>query len=93
MNIVIFYLIAGTIVGFIASMIMRTNSQQGLLLDILVGAAGALLAGYLISLLLGAGTTNDAITIPTLLVSVVGAVILLWVYKMVVARPARRARR
>jgi uncharacterized membrane protein YeaQ/YmgE (transglycosylase-associated protein family) len=85
MNIII-YLIAGAIVGFIASMIMRTNSQQGLLLDILVGVVGALLAGYLISLLWGVGTGSDAITIPTLLGSVVGAVILLWIYKMVARR-------
>ncbi|MCE7917677.1 MAG: GlsB/YeaQ/YmgE family stress response membrane protein, partial [Nitrosomonas sp. PRO5] len=45
MNIII-YLIAGAIVGYIASRIMRTNSQQGLLLDIVVGIIGAFLAGY-----------------------------------------------
>ena len=85
MNIII-YLIAGAIVGYIASMIMRTNSQQGLLLDIIVGVVGAFLAGYLISPLLGVGTINNAITLPNLLVSLVGAVILLWVYKMVARR-------
>jgi uncharacterized membrane protein YeaQ/YmgE (transglycosylase-associated protein family) len=85
MNLII-YLIAGAIVGYVASLIMKTNSQQGTLLDIVVGIVGALLAGYIVSPLLGIGTINDAITIPTLLVSLVGAVILLWVYKMVVAR-------
>ena len=82
MNIII-YLIAGAVVGYVASLIMKTNSRQGPLLDIVVGLVGALLAGYIISPLLGVGTINDAITIPTLLVSLVGAVILLWVYKMV----------
>ena len=82
MNILI-YLIAGAIVGYIASRIMRTNSQQGLLLDILVGVIGAFLAGYFISPLLGIGTINDAITIPTLLVTLLGSVVLLWIYKMV----------
>jgi uncharacterized membrane protein YeaQ/YmgE (transglycosylase-associated protein family) len=85
MNFII-YLIAGAVVGYVASLIMKTNSRQGPLLDIVVGIVGALLAGYIISPLLGVGTINNAITIPTLLVSLVGAVILLWVYKMVARR-------
>ena len=82
MNLII-YLIAGAIVGYIASRIMRTNSQQGLILDIVVGVIGAFLAGYFISPLLGIGTINDAITIPTMLVTLLGAVVLLWIFKMV----------
>lgn len=86
MNIII-YLIAGAVVGYVASRIMKTNSQQGPLLDIVVGIVGAVVAGYVVSPLLGIGSINDAITIPTLLVSVLGAVIVLWVYRMV-TRPA-----
>ena len=82
MNLII-YLIAGAIVGYIASRIMNTNSQQGLLLDIVVGVIGAFLAGYFVSPLLGIGTINDAITIPTLLVTLLGAVVLLWIIKIV----------
>ena len=82
MNLII-YLIAGAIVGYIASRIMHTNSQQGLILDIVVGVIGAFLAGYFISPLLGIGTINDAITIPTMLVTLLGSVVLLWIYKMV----------
>lgn len=82
MNLII-YLIAGAIVGYIASRIMRTNSQQGLLLDIVVGIVGAFLAGYFISPLLGVGTINDAITLPTMLVTLIGAVVLLWIVKAV----------
>jgi uncharacterized membrane protein YeaQ/YmgE (transglycosylase-associated protein family) len=82
MNLII-YLIAGAIVGYIASRIMNTNSQQGLILDIVVGVIGAFLAGYFISPLLGIGTINDAITIPTMLVSLAGAVVLLWLYKLI----------
>jgi uncharacterized membrane protein YeaQ/YmgE (transglycosylase-associated protein family) len=82
MNLLI-YLIAGAIVGYIASSIMRTNSQQGLLLDIVVGVIGAFIAGYFISPLLGVGTINDAITIPTMLVTLLGAVVLLWIVKAV----------
>jgi uncharacterized membrane protein YeaQ/YmgE (transglycosylase-associated protein family) len=83
---IIIYLIAGAIVGYVASRIMRTNSQQGLLMDIVVGVIGAFLAGYFISPLLGVGTINDAVTLPTMLVTLIGSVILLWIYKMVAAR-------
>ena len=82
MNLII-YLIAGAFVGCIASRIMRTNSQQGLLLDILVGVFGAFLAGYFISPLLGVGTINNAISLPTMLVTLLGSVILLWLVKAV----------
>ena len=82
MNILI-YLIIGAIVGYIASRIMGTNSQQGLLLDVVVGVVGAFLAGYFISPLLGIGTINDAITIPTLLVTLLGSIILLWIVKQI----------
>jgi uncharacterized membrane protein YeaQ/YmgE (transglycosylase-associated protein family) len=85
MNLII-YLIAGAVVGYIASRIMRTNSQQGLLLDIVVGVVGAFLAGYFISPLLGVGTINDAITLPTLLVTLLGSVVLLAIYKAVARR-------
>jgi uncharacterized membrane protein YeaQ/YmgE (transglycosylase-associated protein family) len=82
MNLII-YLIAGAIVGYIASRIMHTDSQQGLLLDIVVGVIGAFLAGYFISPLLGIGTINDAITIPTMLVTLLGSVVLLWIVKAI----------
>lgn len=85
MNLIV-YLIVGAIVGYIASRIMNTNSQQGLLMDIVVGIVGAFLAGLVLSPLLGIGTINDAITIPTVLVSLLGAMILLALYKAVVRR-------
>ena len=82
MNIII-YLIAGAIVGYIASRIMHTSGQQGLLLDIVVGVIGAFLAGWFITPLLGIGTINDAITLPTLLVTLLGSIVLLALYKMI----------
>jgi len=89
MNIIV-YLIVGAIVGYVASLIMHTNSQQGLLMDIVVGVVGAFLAGFLISPLLGIGTINDAITLPTVLVSLLGAIVLLAIYKLVVGRRITR---
>jgi uncharacterized membrane protein YeaQ/YmgE (transglycosylase-associated protein family) len=80
MNLII-YLIAGAIVGYIASRMMGTNAEQGVILDIVVGVIGALLAGYLISPLLGIGTINDGISLATMVVTLLGSVILLWIVK------------
>ena len=81
MNIII-YLIAGAIVGYIASRIMRTNSQQGLLLDIVVGVVGAFVAGWFLSPIFSVGTINNAVTLPTMLVTLGGAVLLLFVVNL-----------
>lgn len=78
MNLII-YLIAGAIVGYIASRIMRTNSQQGLILDIVVGVVGAFVAGWFLTPIFKVGTINDGITLPTMLVSLGGAILLLFV--------------
>ena len=82
MNLII-YLIAGAIVGYVASRIMHTNGQQGTLMDIVVGVIGAFIAGYFLSPLFGIGTINDAVTIPTMLVTLLGSVVLLWIVKAV----------
>lgn len=74
----IVWLVVGGIIGWIASMIMRTDGQQGIFLNIVVGIIGAALGGWLISPLVGVGTINDDVfSIGALLVSLVGAVILL----------------
>jgi uncharacterized membrane protein YeaQ/YmgE (transglycosylase-associated protein family) len=62
---------------------MQTNSWLGLLTDIITSMVGAFVAGYFISPLLGIGTINDAITIPTMLVTLLGSVVLLWIFKAV----------
>ena len=74
----ILWLIVGGIVGWIASMIMKTDAQQGMLLNIIVGIVGAFIGGWLISPMVGIGTINqNNFSIASLLVSLVGAVILL----------------
>lgn len=73
----IIWLIVGGIVGWLASLVMRTDAQQGMLLNIVVGIVGAFLGGLLISPLVGVGSINDGISIGSVLVSLVGAVILL----------------
>jgi uncharacterized membrane protein YeaQ/YmgE (transglycosylase-associated protein family) len=74
---ILVWLIVGGVVGWLASIIMRTDAQQGILLNVVVGIVGALLAGFVVSPLLGIGTINEGISIATFLISLVGAVILL----------------
>ena len=77
------WIIVGGILGWIASMIMRTDAQQGTLLNIIVGIIGALLAGAILSPLLGVGTINDGnFSLSALLVSLLGAVILLGIVNL-----------
>jgi uncharacterized membrane protein YeaQ/YmgE (transglycosylase-associated protein family) len=72
------WLIVGGLIGWIASMIMGTDAQQGVLLNIVVGIVGAFLGGWLLSPLFGVATLNQGnFSIPALLISLVGAVILL----------------
>jgi len=86
MNLII-WLIAGAIIGYIASRIMGTNSQQGLILDIVVGIVGAVLAGWFLTPLLGISTINqNNFSLPALLVSLLGAVILLAIAKLFTRR-------
>ena len=74
---IIVWLIVGGVVGWLASIIMRTDAQQGILLNVVVGIVGAFLGGWLISPLVGVGTINQGISIGSIVVSLVGAIILL----------------
>jgi uncharacterized membrane protein YeaQ/YmgE (transglycosylase-associated protein family) len=74
---ILVWLIVGGVVGWLASIVMRTDAQQGILLNVVVGIVGALLAGFVVSPLLGIGTINEGVSIATFLVSLVGAIILL----------------
>ena len=77
------WLIVGGVIGWLASIMMNTNHQQGILLNVVVGIVGAMLAGWFISPLVGLGTINqNNFSLPALLVSFVGAVILLAIVKL-----------
>jgi uncharacterized membrane protein YeaQ/YmgE (transglycosylase-associated protein family) len=77
MNLII-WLVVGGVIGWLASIVMRTDAQQGILLNVIVGIVGALLAGFVIAPLFGTGTINqNDFSLSGLLVSFVGAVVLL----------------
>lgn len=80
MNIII-YLIIAAVIGWAATMIMRDRSS--LLINIVVAVVGAFLAGWFLSPIFGVGTINDAITLPTMLVTLLGAIILLAIVRLV----------
>ena len=86
----IVWLIIGGVVGWLASIVMRTNAQQGILLNIVVGIIGAFLGGWLISPLVGAPSINSGqISIASLFVSFIGAVILLAIVNLITRKRVR----
>ncbi len=76
---IIIWLVVGGVVGWLASLVMRTDGQQGILLNIVVGIVGAFLAG----LLLGGGSINEAITLESFLYSLLGAIVLLAIVNLI----------
>ena len=86
----IIWLIVGGVIGWLASLIMRTDGQQGIILNIVVGIVGAILGGLLLSPLIGGGSiTSGDFNIMSLLVSFLGAVILLAIVNLFRRRTVR----
>ncbi|MEJ7777601.1 MAG: GlsB/YeaQ/YmgE family stress response membrane protein [Sphingomicrobium sp.] len=77
----ILWLIVGGVVGWLASLVMRTDAQQGIILNIVVGIIGAVIAG----LIFGGGNINDSnpLNLTNILWSLLGAVILLAIVNLV----------
>ena len=80
MNILI-YLLVAAVIGWIATQLMHDSSN--LLINIVVAVLGAFLAGYFLSPIFGVGTINDAFTIPTMLVTLLGSIILLAIVRLI----------
>ena len=72
---IIIYLIVAAVIGWVASEIMRDRAS--VLMNIVVAVLGAFLAGYFLSPIFGVGTINDAINLPTMLVTLLGAIIVI----------------
>lgn len=78
---ILIWIVFGALAGWIASMIMKTNGQQGLLLDIVVGIIGAVLGGWIMSMFGQEGVSG--FNLYSFIVAVLGAVVLLAIVKMV----------
>jgi uncharacterized membrane protein YeaQ/YmgE (transglycosylase-associated protein family) len=79
MNILI-YLVVAAVIGWLATELMHDRSS--LLINIVVAVLGAFLAGYLLSPIFKIGTINDAISVPTMLVTLMGSIILLAIVRL-----------
>jgi uncharacterized membrane protein YeaQ/YmgE (transglycosylase-associated protein family) len=76
---IIIWIIFGALVGWIASIIMNTDAQQGAVLNIVVGIVGAVIGGWLMSFLGQTGVTGFNLT--SFIVALVGAVVLIALVK------------
>lgn len=89
MNFIV-WLVVGGLIGWVASLVMKTDAQQGVVMNIVVGIVGAFLGGWLISPLVGVPTINqDAFNMGAMAVSLVGAIILLAIVNLVRRGTAR----
>jgi uncharacterized membrane protein YeaQ/YmgE (transglycosylase-associated protein family) len=89
MNFII-WLVMGGVIGWVASLIMRTDGQQGIILNVVVGIIGAALGGWVISPLVGMPTINENVfSVGSLVVSLLGAIILLAIVNLVRRGSAR----
>ncbi len=78
---IILWLVFGALVGWVASIIMGTNAEQGAVLNIIVGIVGAVLGGWLMSLFGNTGVTG--FNLYSFIVALVGAVVLVGLVRMV----------
>lgn len=77
------WLVVGGILGWLASIVMKTDGQQGIVLNVIVGIVGTLIAGFVIAPMFGSGTINsNDFSASGLLVSFLGAAALLAIVNM-----------
>lgn len=81
------YIIAAAVIGWVATELMHDRSN--LIINIIVAVVGAFLAGYILTPIFHVGTINDAITIPTVLVTLLGSIILLAIVNLLRGRGMR----
>lgn len=74
------WLIVGGVIGWLASIVMRTDAQQGIFLNIVVGIVGAFIAGLFVT---GGSINNAGIDVRSLIASFVGAIVLLAIVNLV----------
>ena len=86
----ILWLIIGGAVGWLASLILKRDASQGITLNVVVGIIGAMLGGWLVGPVVGAPSINSGqISIPSLLVSLLGALLLLAIVNLITRNRVR----
>lgn len=84
------WLVAGGVLGWVASIVLLQDGQRGILLNVIVGTLGAALAGWFLTPLVGLATINQSVfSVAAFLVALVGAIVLLSVFNVFRPGPAR----
>jgi uncharacterized membrane protein YeaQ/YmgE (transglycosylase-associated protein family) len=78
---ILIWIIFGGLVGWIASMLMRTDGQQGILLNVIVGIIGAMLGGFIMNFFGSGGVSG--FNLYSFMVALLGAVVLIWIIKLI----------
>jgi len=78
---ILLWIILGALAGWIASMVMGTNAQQGMIANIVIGIIGAIIGGFVMSFFGGSGYTG--FNLYSLLVAILGSIILIWIIKLI----------
>ena len=79
-------IIIGGLAGWVASMIMKTDQSMGVILNVIVGVVGALLANLLLPVLGLSGTSDESGLITKFVVALVGAILVLFIVKLFTGR-------
>lgn len=85
---ILMWIILGALAGWIASMIMKTDGQQGWVANIIIGILGAVVGGWLAGFFNLGGADLGSFNIMSIIIAIVGACILLFLYKLVTGRKA-----
>ena len=89
---IIAFIILGALAGIIAKRLVPGSDPGGLIITTIIGIVGALLGGFLASALFGADPLDEFFDISTWLTAIVGAIILLVIYRAVTSRDGHRLR-
>jgi uncharacterized membrane protein YeaQ/YmgE (transglycosylase-associated protein family) len=88
---IIAFIILGLLAGLIAKAILPGEDPGGIIITTLIGIAGALIGGFLAAALFGAHPLDEFFDISTWLTAIIGAIILLLIYRLVVSRRSSSA--
>lgn len=78
------WIVFGAIAGWVASMVMKTNAKQGLMMDVVMGVVGAFVGGWLFEMFGQSGVTG--FNLYSFVVAIVGAVVVIFIGRMVLGK-------
>ena len=80
------FIILGAIAGAIAKALLPGDDPGGFIITTIIGIVGALLGGFVAAALFGGDPLDEFFDISTWLTAIIGAIVLLWIYRLVIGR-------